>query len=47
MKIKIGKQRDAKSLRPSIRKTEAPSHAYFREIAQGVLWELGHCSLNG
>jgi len=28
-------------------KTDAPSHAYFREIEQGVLWELGLCSLNG
>ena len=45
--LKIGKQGDAKSLRSFIRKTDAPSHAYFREIEQGVLWELGLCSLNG
>lgn len=36
-----------KSLQPFHLKTGAPSHAYFREIARGVLWELGLCSLNG
>ena len=44
MNLQIG---EGESLQKIEFKTDAPSHAYFREIAQGVLWELGLCSLNG